>query len=328
MKPSAKKSNENNTRGTLIQVARLYYEENLSQQMIADRLTVSRSLIAQYLQRARDAGMVRIQIVDPNDACADLAASLKKATGVRQVTVITNPRGSHELAFRAVASAAANFLSESLKEGDTLGLGWGRTTSLVVDSLKPPHARSVDVLPLMGESGHSGMYSQMNQLAVRAAEHLQATAHFLSLPMVVSSPSLRDALVKEAGIQDVIERWNKVNRACVGIGAVPPVPGMVVYIGEEYLPCLVEAGAVGDMCGVYYDLEGRIIESGLENRMIAAQADQLKAIDGLVAAACGADKAEAVLGALRTGMISSLFIDRDMAEQILARISAAKRAMA
>ena len=88
--------------------------------------------------------------------------------------------------------------------------------------------------------------------------------------MVVSSSRLRDELVNEVGIREVIGRWDHINVACVGIGVVPPVPGMVVYIGDEHLPRLVEAGAVGDVCGVYYDREGRIIESGLEDQMIAA----------------------------------------------------------
>jgi DNA-binding transcriptional regulator LsrR (DeoR family) len=39
---------------TLVQVAHLYYDENLSQQEIADRLNVSRSSIAQYLQQATE----------------------------------------------------------------------------------------------------------------------------------------------------------------------------------------------------------------------------------------------------------------------------------
>ena len=174
------------------------------------------------------------------------------------------------------------------------------------------------MLPLLGECGHSGMHSQMNQLVMQAAQRLRAKAYFLSLPMVVSSSRLRNELVNEVGIRDVIGRWARIHLACVGIGVVPPVPGMVVYIGEEHLPRLVEAGAVGDMCGIYYDRQGRIIESGLEDRMIAAGLEQLKAIDCLVAVACGEDKAVAVLGALRTGLISALFIDRDMAEQILA----------
>jgi DNA-binding transcriptional regulator LsrR (DeoR family) len=306
---------------TLVQVARMYYDENLTQQDIADRLGVSRSLIAQYLQRARDAGIVRIQIVEPDNACADLAASLGQATGVSQVTVVPTPYGSHELAFRAVASAAASFLLERLQDGDTFGLGWGRTTSRVVGFLELPHALGIDVLPLMGECGHSGMHSQMNQLVMRAAERLRATPYFLSLPMVVSTPALRDALAQEVGIRDVIGRWGRVNLACVGIGVVPPVPGMVVYIGEEHLPRLIEAGAVGDICGIYYDREGRIIETGLEDRMIAAGVKQLKGIDCLTAVACGVDKAVAVEGALRTGLISALFIDQAMAEQILAGLS-------
>jgi DNA-binding transcriptional regulator LsrR (DeoR family) len=325
MKKFDESSRADSVQSTLVQVARLYYDEELSQQQIADRLGVSRSLIAQYLQRARDAGIVRIRIVDPGNACAELAASLARATGVSRVTVVPTPHGSRELAFRAVASAAADFLSENLKDDDTVGLAWGRTTSLVVDSLKPPPTHGIDVLPLMGECGHSGMHSQMNQLVMRAAERLRATPHFLSLPMVVSSPNLRDALVKEVGICDVIDLWGEVDLACVGIGVVPPVPGMVVYIGEEHLPRLVEAGAVGDICGIYYDREGRIIESGLEDRMIAADVDQLRAIDCLAGVACGEAKTVAVLGALRTGLISALFVDQAMAEQILAGLSAADR---
>lgn len=325
MKQSARKLDENHLRRTLVQVARLYYEENLSQQEIADRLGVSRSLIAQYIQRARDAGIIHIQIIDQDDSCADLALELEKETGVQHIKVVPNPHVSQELALRAVATVAAEFLSGRLREGDRFGLAWGRTNNMVVDLLKPPHVSGIDVIPLMGESGISGMHSQMNQLVVRAAEHLHATPHFLSLPMVVSTPELREGLVKEVGMRDVIGRWDRINLACLGVGVVPPVPGMVVYIGEEYLPRLVEAGAVGDMCGIYFDRAGKIIESGLENRMIAATVEQLKAVDCLAVVACGTDKADAVLGAVRTGLVSTLFIDQSMAEKILAGLAAADR---
>ena len=310
--------------GTLVQVARLYYEENLSQQETANRLGVSRSLIALYLQNAREAGIVRVQIVDPTNTCTSLAAALKKETGVKRITVIPNPRGVQTLSVRAVAGAAAAHLAENLKDGDTLGLAWGRTTAAVADQLDATQARRVDVLPLMGECGHSGLHSQMNQLVMQAAQRLGAEAHFLSLPMVLSSAKLHNALVKDAGISDVIDQWDRINLAYMGIGVVPPVPGMVVYIGDEYLPRMIEDGAVGDMCGIYYDRDGRIIKSGLENRMIAASVEQLQAADSLVAVACGEDKAVAVLGALRSGLISTLFIDQAMAERILAGLSVKK----
>ena len=311
--------------GTLVQVARLYYEEGLSQQEVADRLGVSRSLIALYLNNAREAGIVRVQIIDPTNTCTSLAAALRKQTGVKHITVIPNPRGSQTLSLRAVAGAAARHLAETLGDGETLGLAWGRTTAAVADQLDAAQARQVDVFPLMGESGHSGLHSQMNQLVMRAAQRLGAEAHFLSLPMVLSSAKLRNALVQEAGISDIIDQWDRIDLACIGIGVVPPVPGMVVYIGEEFLPRLVEAGAVGDMCGIYYDRHGRIIKSGVENRMVAAGIEQLQAAGSLVAVACGKDKAVAVLGALRTGLVSTLFIDQAMAERILATLAAEKK---
>jgi len=323
VKASAENARKGRFDGALVQVAHLYYDENLSQQEIADRLKVSRSLIAQYLQRAKDSGIVRIQIVDPDNTCAELAAAIKDATGVRQITVVSNPRGSEALTSRAVAEAAAGFITDQLRDGDTFGLAWGRTISMMVDLLKPSHVPGVDVLPLMGECGHSGLYSQMNQLVMRAAGQIHARAQFLSLPMVVSSSTLRAQLAKEAGIREVIARWDKVNLACVGIGVVPPVPGMVVYIGEEHLPRLTRAGAVGDVCGIYYDREGRIVKSGLEDRIIGITVKQLKTVDCLVAVAFGEDKADSVMGALRTGLLSALFIDKAMAERILAKMRSA-----
>ncbi len=320
-KPAASKQ-ETAKLGTLVQIARLYYEENLSQQEIAERLEVSRSLIALYLQNAREAGIVRVKIVDPTNNCVGLASALKKQTGVRQVTVVPNPRGLQALTLRAVAGAAADHLNESLADGATFGIAWGRSTAMMAELLTRTEARRVDVLPLLGESGHSVLHSQMNQLVMQAAQRLGAKAHFLSLPMIVSSAQLRDALVKEDGIRDIISQWDRIDIACVGIGVVPPVPGMVAYIGDEALPRLIKDGAVGDICGVYFDYDGRIIKSGFEDRMIAAGIKQLKAAGSVMAVAYGDDKAAAVVGALRTGLITNLFIDQSMAERILAGIAA------
>lgn len=325
MKKTNNMSDKSQMQSTLVQVAHLYYNENLSQQKIADYLGVSRSLIAQYLQNARETGIVRIQICDPDNICENLMSSLKKETGIKFLRVIPTPRGSQELVLRAVGADAAEFVTNNLKDGDTLGLAWGRTTSLVVNLLQTPHASRLKVLPLLGESAHSGNYSQMNQLVVRAAERIGASPQFLSLPIFVSSAQLRSVLEKEEGICNVIKGWDRINLACAGIGVVPPVSGMVVYIGEEHLPPLINAGAVGDICGTYYDREGNIIKSGFEDCFIGVSVKQMKAVNCMVAVACGEEKAIAVLGALRTGLLSALFIDQRLAERILAEIRSADR---
>ncbi|MFM8981486.1 MAG: sugar-binding transcriptional regulator [Spartobacteria bacterium] len=328
MKRIGKKSSRLSVESTLVQVARLYYENNLSQQEIADMLGVSRPLINLYIKNAHEEGIVRVQIIDPTSSCIQLGDTLKNLFGIKNVTVVPNPRGAQTLSLRAVAGAAAEHISTHLTDGATFGLCWGRTTAAVVELLKPTRARNVDAVPLLGDSGHSVIHSQMNQLVMQAAQHLGVKAYFLSLPMVVSSPELRDALLKEEGIRDILKKWDHLTLACMGIGTVPPTPGMVVYMGEEILPKLMLAGAVGDLCGIYFDRHGRIIPSGLEDRKIAVAVDQLRVAKSIVAFACGDDRALAVLGAMRTGLVSSLFIDQSLAERILDEISAEKSSAA
>lgn len=322
MRRTDKKSSRPSVEATLVQVARLYYEDNLSQKEIADRLGVSRALINLYLKNAREEGIVRVHIVDPTNNCIQLGSTLKNLFSLKDITVVPNPRGPQSLSLRAVAGAAADYISTSLSDGATLGLCWGRTTTAVTELLKPTRARNVDAVPLLGDCGHTVVHSQMNQLVMQAAQRLGAKAHFLSLPMIVSSAELRDALLKEEGIRDILQQWDHLSIACMGIGTVPPVPGMFVYIGEELLPGLIKAGAVGDICGVYFDRNGRIIQSGLENRKIAITVEQLQAADSIVACASGDDRALAVIGALRTGLVSTLFIDQSLAERMLDEISA------
>ena len=62
---------------TLVQVARMYYDQELSQQQIADKLGISRSSIALYLRKAREQQIVKIEIKDPQDTCEDLALICK-----------------------------------------------------------------------------------------------------------------------------------------------------------------------------------------------------------------------------------------------------------
>ena len=60
------------------------------------------------------------------------------------------------------------------------------------------------------------------------------------------------------------------------------------------------------------------------DRKIAVTVEQLRAAKSVVAFACGDDRALAVLGAMRTGLVSSLFIDQSLAERVLDEISAEK----
>ncbi len=302
---------------TLVQIAKMYYQENLSQQEIANQLGVSRSLIATYLQRARDQQVVRIQIADPRDDSAHLAVELCRRFGIEKAALVPQGHKSDELTRRAVAAEAAKFIETRLKDGDVLGIGWGRTTSRMVDLLAPTRPRSIDVVPLLGESGHESSYSQMNHLILRTAQRFGGRPHFLLAPMVVGSPELRDMLWRDMAVHAVAAQWDRMTMACFGIGVLPPTPGMIVYVGDAHAPMLVSKGAVGDVCVHPFNQRGEILKTPLTDCLIGVGEGQLMRAPCRIAVACGAEKAKSIIGALRTGLITHLFVDALTAAVVL-----------
>lgn len=304
---------------TLVQIANMYYKDNLSQQEIANQLGVSRSLIATYLQRARDQQLVRIEIMDPRDDSAHLALALCRKFALEKALLVPYGHKSEELTRRAVAAEAAKLIETRVKDDDVLGIGWGRTTSRMVDLLAPTRAVAVAVVPLLGESGQESNYSQMNHMVLRTAQHFGGKPHFLLAPMVVGSQALRDMLWRDMVVRDVARQWDRMTVACFGIGVLPPTPGMIVYIGDAYTPMLISKGAVGDVCVHPFNGTGEILETPLTGCMIGVGVEQLLRTPCRIALASGIEKANAVAGALKTGLITHLVADTQLADAVLRR---------
>lgn len=301
----------------LIQIAHLYYDENLSQQAIADRLNVSRSSIAHYLQLARERGIVRIEVIDPQNNCENMAIEILNRFGLDRVFIVPRMHQYSDLNMRAIAGGASKYLENNLSDGDILGMAWGRTITRLTELLAPSVPRQIDVVPLMGERGYIGNYSQINQIVLQTAQSFNGIPHFLLTPMIVGTKHLRDELIKDSVVSEVIDRWDKLTTAVIGIGAVPPQPGSIVYVGEKYMSMMKEKGAVGDICGRHFDSEGNLIEAEFYDRMIGISLDQIRKTKKVIAVAGGVEKTRAVIAAMKTSLFDVLFIDEMLAESIL-----------
>jgi len=306
---------------TLVQIARLYYLENQSQQEIADTIGVSRSLVALYLKRARDRGIISFEIHDPQDNFEYLEGLLETRSGVPEVTIVPTANNA-ALTRRSVASAIARHLESSLQDGDVLGLGFGRTMQELPSLIAPRRKRNITVVPLVGESAssYSRSYSQINQVVLQISQVFDGTPHFLLAPLLVDSPELCEKLTADASIKPVVDLWSRLDQVCVGIGTVPPSENEVVYVGEENLEWYVANGAAGDVCTRYFNAHGNYMPSDLNHRTIGITFDQLRLSRYVNVQAAGIGKADAVCAFLKTGMVSRLFIDEELAKVILKKI--------
>lgn len=308
-----------NLLATLVQVAHMYFEQDYSQQQIADALGVSRSLISLYLKKAREHGVVKIVVNDPSDTREDLSLILQSKTGVKRVFVVPSSHNSAILTRRATAGALARYLENNLKDGDCVGIGFGRTISEMAEIIVPSKPLAIDFVPLMGESssGLVGTYSQINLHVLKIARSFGGLPHFLLAPLLVQSAKLQRMLIEDEGIRATIQYWDRLTHICVGVGAVPPAAGEIVYVGEENLNAFAEAGGVGDVCVRYFDETGSFIDNQLYGRVVGISVDQMRGAQHFMVVSSGADKAKAVTGLIRSRIITELFIDEELARGIL-----------
>ena len=76
-------------------------------------------------------------------------------------------------------------------------------------------------------------------------------------------------------------------------------------------------GAVGEICGRFFDAKGRECNSPWRNRTISIELDHLKKIPQVVGVAAGTERAPAVAAALRGGYLDSLLIDEHGAQALM-----------
>jgi deoxyribonucleoside regulator len=76
-------------------------------------------------------------------------------------------------------------------------------------------------------------------------------------------------------------------------------------------------GAVGDISGRYFDINGKRILGDIEDRIVGLTWEDLEQLENVAAVACGQSKTQAILGALRTGILDYLIIDDRTALEVM-----------
>lgn len=305
---------------TLVEVARLYYEQELTQTEIGRRLSLSRSTVSRMLQRARDAGIVTITV--NYDVVRDraLEEALKSAFSLRETRVLSSARRSADSIHNGLGKLGANLLEESLNDNSTLGVSYGRSLANTVEQVRPRLSEGLTVVPVIGALGSDNPLIEGIDLTRQLATKLGARYRYLHAPLLVEDRRTRDLFLQEPTVNDVLQIAAKANIVLIGIGSLQAQSSGIIwtgYITRKERDWLHNIGVVGHMCAQFFDVEGKILDIGLNHRSISIGLQALRQIDNVIAIAGTADKASAILGALNGGYIDSLVTDDRAARQVL-----------
>jgi deoxyribonucleoside regulator len=303
----------------MLQAARMYYENDLSQQEIAQSLGLSRQKVSRLLKEARALGIVHIHISDPFAADPALEQELKDTFGLRDV-VLTAGDGLTNAALRQrLGVAAATYLSQAVPDKALVGVGWGRTLYQVISALEQERQANIHTIPLIGGIGQLSPSFQVNDLARRLAEVFGGTWRALYAPAFTEDLEAWRVLTRLEEVQQVRRLWSQVDLAIVGIGQFEMQQMAAMFFADslsrQSLARFEAAGAVGDICGRFYDVRGRPIDS--DNGVLGITLEEVANLKTVIGIAGGTEKVAALLGAIRGGYLSVLVTDTVTARAIL-----------
>lgn len=308
----------------MLQAARMYYQDDLSQQEIAQHLSLSRQKVSRLLKEARAQGLVHIRLSDPFAADPVLTAQLQQTFGLRHVIATPGDSLTAGALRQRLGVAAAEYLIQAVPDEALVGISWGRTLHAVVGALEPVRQANIHTVPLIGGIGQLSPSFQVNDLARRLAEAFGGSWRALYAPAFTDDRAAWQALVRLEEVQQVARLWTQVHLALVGIGhfEVQHLAAMFFAdrLSQQALAQFEAAGAVGDICGRFFDAHGRAIDAG--SGVLGINLEQLRSLPNVVAVAGGAEKTAAVLGALRGGCVHTLITDSLTARAVLDRHAA------
>jgi DNA-binding transcriptional regulator LsrR (DeoR family) len=302
----------------MTRVASQYYLEGMTQEAVARSLRLSRPKVGRLLERARTAGIVEITVNVHPDIALQLEAALVSEFGLDQVLLVNDQ--SDELGQRAsVARSTAGFLRRRLNDGDVVALGMGRNVGAVPDFIGTPAPRAATFVSAIGGSPLVDSGVNPNEICRRLAEAFRGSAEMLYAPAYAETPEVRDAFLQHDEVRDGLERARIANVALIGIGNArddSAVVRMGCFSAAE-MRRLRDRGAVGDVLGSFFDMDGHVVADGIGDRVVAIGRSDLESIQGVVAICSERDKKEAILGALRSGMVNVLVTNLSTARSVL-----------
>lgn len=304
----------------LTKIATLYYKMGLTQEEIAGRLGISRQSVGRHLNRALDHGLVKIEIDSPLVHCTELETELEKRFHLIEAIVITPPTETEPAVKDALGSAGAEFIARRIQASQIIGVSWSSTLLACAERLEPVKTSGVSVVQLNGSLDRATYSTRAEYIVDRLARAVGGQEITLAAPLFVDRPEIIESLISDSRISAALETAARASFVIFGVGDISEESSLYKtnYMDDEMLRRLKNAGAVGDICGRFFDIQGEICVSEYDQRTLAIDLDQLRKKEYAVAIAGMPHKTEAIIGTLNGRYCNVLITDEATARSVLA----------
>ena len=294
------------------EAAILYYEKKCTQHKTAQIMNLSRQTVSKLLNDAIKENIVEIKINNPEITCKDYELEICNKFNIKNAVVCGVSTAEESLCRLMAVKKAADYILTLIEKGNKkIAISWGRTVQMLISEFPSINTQGNMVFPLFGATDQEQPYFLSNELARSFADKIGAKVKYAWFPYRPDSVSDGELFKKTSYYKKLYDLWSDIDIAIVGIGnnEIIQTFGKVFGYNEKH------SSAIGDISTHFFDINGEFVD--LYENTLCVSKENLKSAKHTVAIACGDDKEEAIVGALRTGTIDTLITDEYTAKRIL-----------
>ena len=289
-----------------------YYMENRTQQNIAEILGISRMRVVRLLEKGQETGVIQFRVRADNAGKLQVEKRLMERYGLKDALVVPTPASAGLGETNdAIAAAAAAYLNMRITGNAFINIGYGDTAGKTLNNLAKMAETPVSFISL---TGGVSIYLPNTRSSV-----FNARLFLIPAPLVVSSREMVDAIREERPVREIFGMSSRASFTLVGIGGMNPGATILQsgFLSQSDFLSLQMQGAVGDILCHFINREGKVIPNALEERVVSTPLEALRDFPRVIGVAAGAEKREAIRGALALGYITILITNEDTARWLL-----------
>lgn len=203
------------------------------------------------------------------------------------------------------------YISERLTENSLINIGYGDTPSRILNNLATLAEQPLTCVSLTGGVSY--------YLPDTRSNVFNAKLHLIPAPLLTGSREMAEALRHEASVMELSRMTALAQMTVVGVGAMHESATIFksgVLNNNDFLYLSMQ-GAVGDLLSHFFDKEGKLLNTPIEERLISTPLETLKSLKNVIGVAAGDSKVEAIHAALKGQYLDVLITDDRTAEKLL-----------
>jgi deoxyribonucleoside regulator len=305
----------------MISVVKKYYELGMNQEQIAKEEFISKSSVCRLIKKAVDNGYVKFQINYPMESVKTLENEFHRMFQLDKVFITPTYTEDADIRLKDTCKSVAGDLCKIVGLNDIISVSWGTTMEQLANTIvATPSTKKCSKVVLMNGSVAGDISStKSSQIIEQFTQFFGAQGFLLPVPLVVDNRRIAQAIQMDSHVKYVLDMAKEASIAVVSIGAVSYESVLCTrsaYSKEDYDE-IVALGAVGDIAGRCFDINGNQVSKQVIDRTIGLKLEEIKKKKVRIGVAVGEKKVKAIIGALQGGIINRFYTDEITAKEVI-----------